>query len=672
MNKIFIALSGNPNTGKTCIFNALTGLNQHVGNWPGVTIERKEGLLLRDGQKTIEIVDLPGIYSLRANTEDEAIAANFIRMEKPALTVVVLDASRLERSLYLFMQIKELGQKTVVALNMCDAARNDGIRIDRQKLSEILGCPVIETIANHKVGIETLKDVIINEIDADEQKPLVISSLREGAIQAIEEIEKVLEDEKNLPFTKKITAIKLAERDNIALGIFNNNPKINEIVAIKNEEVEKQFGYDLQTMIIEQRWALISGICAEVSTRDLTIKERLSVSDRIDKVVTHRFLGLPLFFIIASLVFYLTYKLGSPIVEWMEKGIKVFSGAVECLLEHAGVSEIITSLIIKGIIGGAGAVVVFFPHIFFLFVLISILEESGYLSRGAFVMDRLMHYIGLHGKSFIPMIIGFGCGVPALMGARILDRTRDKMITMLTIPFISCSARLPVFVLFAGIFFPGREPAIIFSLYVIGIITAIIAAKIFSKTLFKGDISFLVMELPPYHVPTIRNSLVSGWRKASEFLKRATTFIMLTVIVIWALGNLPVGVKYASQDSIVGMIGKIIEPVFDPAGYGFWQAGVALLFGFLAKEVIIGTFATLMGVAENGLGASLANAFTPLSSYAFLIMVLLYVPCLASLYTFKREINSWKWMFFMAFYTICVGLLASVGVYQIGRLLGFE
>jgi ferrous iron transport protein B len=370
------------------------------------------------------------------------------------------------------------------------------------------------------------------------------------------------------------------------------------------------------------------------------------------------------------LIFKLTYLLGDHASDWLDGLAGKLGDFMGSTMANFGLPSIFSSFVVDGVIGGVGSVIVFFPYIFLLFAFIAVLEDSGYMSRGVFVMDRIMHFLGLHGKSFIPMLVGFGCNVPAIMGTRILERPRDRMITMMVLPFMSCSARLPVFVLFSAAFFPGHASTVLFSMYAIGIATAVVSAKVLGSTIFKGESSQLVMELPPYHFPTLRGVLKEAWNRGSLFLKKAGTFIFLAVILVWILGNLPVGVEYASRESLIGRIGSIIAPLFAPAGFGFWEAGVALFFGFIAKEIVVGSFGTIFGVGEAGIETVLPTLFTPLSAYAFMIMTLLYVPCVAVIAAVKRETNSWKWPLFMVLYTTATAWLLSVAVYQIGSLLG--
>jgi ferrous iron transport protein B len=669
-----IALTGNPNTGKTTIFNALTGSSQKVGNWPGVTVERKEGRL-KYGEKDLHVVDLPGIYSLGVTSVDEQIAAEFLLLDKPELAVIVADASNIERSLYLVIQLLEMGQNSVIALNMNDTAKSKGVTIDTKALEKMLGTPVISTVAKTGSGIEDLKQQVLGSFREQKEMNFAIP-YGERINPVLEMIEKALDlsDLGNLNISPSLASIKLAEGDALVWKSIEGTKSYNRVSRIieqAGEELEKELGYDLQTAIIERRWGFISGLVAEVVKKDLSIKERLTLSDRIDRVVTHRVLGLPLFLAITWAIFKLTYILGDPASDWLDGMVGTFGETLAGWIAAQGYSSLVSSFLVDGVVGGVGSVVVFFPYIFLLFAFIAVLEDSGYMSRGAFVMDRIMHLLGLHGKSFIPMLIGFGCNVPAIMGTRILERPRDRMITMMVLPFMSCSARLPVFALFSAAFFPAHASTVLFSLYVIGIATAVFSAKLLGSTLFKGESSQLVMELPPYHFPTIRGVLKEAWQRGSLFLKKAGTFIFLAVILVWVLANLPAGVEYASQDSLVGKIGQFIAPVFKPAGFGFWQAGVALFFGFIAKEIVVGTFGTLFGVGEAGIQTILPTLFTPLSAYAFMIMTLLYVPCVAVLAAVKRETNSWKWPIFMVLYTTGIAWILSVLVYQSGILFGW-
>lgn len=672
--KGIIALAGNPNTGKTTLFNALTGSSQKVGNWPGVTVERKEGRL-KQGKEEFKVVDLPGIYSLGVSSVDEQIAAEFLLNDKPELTVVVADASNLERSLYLIVQLLEMGQQVVVALNMADLAEAEGISIDTGLIEKLLGCPVVSIVAKTGKGIDMLKAKLTER--ADEARNAALS------IPYGEKVQPVLEmlsarisgsDLVGLDITPWLASVKFVEGDALVRKSIEGTSAYSVVSGIIEEadrRLVKELGYDLQTALIERRWGFISGLVAETVKRDISMKERLSISDRIDRVVTGKIAGLPLFLAVTWAVFRLTYALGDPAADWLDGTIGLIGETVASWMTTIGASSILSSFVVDGVVGGVGSVLVFFPYIFILFAFIAILEDSGYMSRGAFVMDRIMHLLGLHGKSFIPMLIGFGCNVPAIMATRILEKPRDRMITMLILPFMSCSARLPIFAMFSAVFFPEKAATVLFSLYAVSIAIAVASAKLLGATLFAGESSQLVMELPPYHVPTITGVLRQAWQRGSIFLKKAGTIIFSVVILLWILASLPVGVEYASRESLIGMMGSFVAPLFAPAGFGFWEAGVALFFGFLAKEVVVGAFGTLFGVGEAGIHAVLPTLFTPLSAYAFMIMTLLYVPCVAVVAAVKRETNSWKWPVFMVVYTTAIAWLLAVAVYQVGRLLGY-
>jgi len=669
-----VALAGNPNTGKTSLFNALTGSRATVGNWPGVTVERREGQMRLPGS-SITVVDLPGIYSLGASSPDERVAAEYLLEEQPDLSVVVMDASTPERSLYLVVQLLEMGLPAVVALNMCDAAREKGLRVNSQTLERILGVPVVNTVAKESVGIEELKQTVGRDLEKGSAFVPLAVPYGDRVERVLARLEKRLAT-LGLSFpgaSPRLAAVKLAEGDALFLERLPEDHRgqaLREDLARESGAVEAELGYDLQTAVIERRWGFVSGITAEVVTRDLSLADRQTISHRIDRLVTSPLLGLPLFLAFTWVVFRLTYLLGDPAASFLEEVMALAGGGTAAVMTSLGLPPLAVSFVTDGVVGGVGSVVVFFPHIFLLFAFIAVLDDSGYLARGAFVMDRIMHLLGLHGKSFIPMLLGFGCSVPAMGATRILNRPRDRMITLLTIPFMSCSARLPVFALFAGTFFGARGGTVVFSLYVLGIVAAILTAKVLGSSLFRGEHSALVMELPPYRIPTFSGVFRQAWERSASFLSKAGTFILAAVVAIWALANLPVGVEYASAESYAGRLGGILAPLLAPAGFGSWQAAAALLFGFLAKEVVVGTFGALYGTGDAGLAAVLPTLFSPLSAYAFLVMTLLYVPCAATVGAFFRETGSWKWTIFLVVYTTLVAYGAAVLVYQGGRLLG--
>lgn len=673
MSASVVALAGNPNTGKTSLFNVLTGSRQKVGNWPGVTVERKEGRL-RLPEGDVLLVDLPGVYSLGAASVDEQIASEFLQTAAPKAVVAVVDASNLERSLYLVVQLLEAGAPVLVALNMVDAATDQGVRVDPKKLEDLLGVPVVPTVARTGEGAEELKRRLSARLDdAAGARPLAIPYGRqiEASLGRLGEfLAPRLRGRSGIPGERG--AVLAAEGDPRIGAMLDDEGRrlLEERIAEENRTLEAAVGMDLQTGVIERRWHFVSSLTGQAVSFDPATKTTLSLSDRVDRVVTNRFLGLPLFLAVAWVMFRTTFLVGDPTAEWLEGVLGTFGEAVTGWLEAQGAGSVLQSFVVDGLLGGVGSVVVFVPHIFILFAFIALLEDSGYMARGAFVMDRIMRALGLHGKSFIPMLIGFGCGVPAIMGTRILDSPRDRQITLLVLPFVSCSARLPVFLLFAGTFFGQSAGNVVFALYVLGIAVAVVSAKVLAWTLFSGETSQFVMELPPYRLPKALTVVRSAGERAWLFVRKAGTVIFGAVLLVWALASLPLGVEYGSAESLVGRLGHLLAPIFAPLGFGFWQAGVALFFGFLAKEVVVGTFGTLLGTGEEALAGALPALFTPLSALSFMVMTLLYVPCVAVVGAYYRETNSWKWTAFFVLYSTGVAYVLALAVFQAGRLLG--
>jgi ferrous iron transport protein B len=660
MKKTMIALAGNPNSGKTTVFNNLTGGRQHVGNWPGVTVEKKEGKFTYDGHE-ITIVDLPGIYSLTAYSMDERIARDFLLRENPDAVVVVIDASNLERNLYLVTQLLELGSNVILDLNMMDMVRSKGVEIDTSKLSAVLGIPVIQTVAHKREGIEELKEAIVQispkkadffEIDYD---------------QDIEDQIEILQNAVALPvYPSRWVAIKLLEGDAEILKRVMHS-KAESMVLESQAKLERHLDYDLETALVERRYAFLSGLVKESTRKTLDLMERLDISDQIDRILVNRYLGIPIFLAMMWLVFQLVFTIGSPLADGIDSFMVWLGEAVSFGITGMKGPQWLSSLLSDGIIGGVGSVLVFLPNILLLFLAIAILEASGYMARGAFVMDRFMHALGLHGKSFIPMLLGFGCNIPGIMATRTLESEKDRILTILVNPLMSCSARLPIYVLFAGAFFPRNQGLVIFSIYLMGIVLAVVVARIFKGVFFKGEVAPLIMELPPYRLPTIKGVLINMWERSSLFLRKAGTIIFLGVVLIWFLASLPLGAEYASEQSVIGKLGLLFAPLLKPAGFGFWQAGVALLFGILAKEVVVGTLGTLYGVEEAGLTSVIQTQFTPLSSYAFMVMALVYIPCIAAIATIKRE-TDWKWTGLAVGYSLVLGWVLAVLIYQIGAI----
>ena len=673
-SEIVIALAGNPNAGKTCIFNALTGEHQHVGNWPGVTVEKKEGRC-QLGNQVVRVVDLPGIYSLSASSLDEKIARDFLVREKPSFVVVVLDSSNLERNLYLAVQLMEMEFPLILDLNMLDLAKANGLEIDQETLSKVIGVPVVGTVGKTGEGIERLKAAMGTMI-AYPQPPKYPKFYGEKIEKGIQELADFLK-EKGIPclgpYPNRWSAIKILEKDEEILALLHRCRAEKEVLKKAHEierRIEEVTGYDAETALIARRYAWIHGVVKECCRRKASLEERITLSQSIDRVTTHRIWGLPIFLAIMWLTFRLTFDVGGFISGWLDI---LFTKIGE--LAAVGIATLhgppwLGSLIQDGVIGGVGSVLVFLPNIAFLFLAIGIMEETGYMARGAFVMDRFMHAMGLHGKSFIPMVMGFGCNVPAIMATRTLENPKDRIITILINPLMSCSARLPIYVLFAGAFFAHHEGTVIFSLYLIGVVLAILIARLFKSLFFKGESAPLVMELPPYHLPTAKAVLSTTWHRTFLFVKKAGTVIFAAVIVIWMLAHLPPGVVYASKESFMGRIGSFVAPVLKPAGFGYWQVAVALIFGILAKEIVVGTLGTLYGGENGSLASAISQHFTPLSAYAFMVMSLVYIPCIATIGVIRRETNSWKWTALAVGYSLFLGWFLAVLIYQGGRILG--
>lgn len=667
-----IALVGNPNCGKTTIFNALTGANQHVGNWPGVTVEKKEGSLKYNG-KEYNIVDLPGTYSLGAYSEDEIVARDFIIKEKPDVVINVVDATNIERNLYLTVQLLEIGAKVVIALNMMDEAKEKNIFVDIKKLSKELGIPVVPTIAAKKKGIDELIEKSIETMKTDIILQNTISYGEEIDIQ-IEKIKEVIGNSSKFGYPSKWLAIKLLEEDEFVSNLIKKNNESN-ILDMVQESIDSISATSMEPeiLIVDKRYEFVGNI-----VKDSVKKPKLSVetkSDKIDKVLTHKWFGLPIFALIMFGVYKLTFLIGEDILqEWVGAGIEALGGAIETALTNTNAPEMLTAFITDGLIGGIGAVLEFVPLIMVMYIFIGILEDSGYMARAAYVMDRIMRALGLHGKTFISMLVGAGCNVPGIMATRTLDSKKDRMIAILINPFISCGARLPIYLVFISAFFPKHKALVLFSIYVIGFLIAILMGKIFSKTLFKGESSYFVMELPPYRVPTVKGVLIHMWDKVGSFLKRAGTIIFAVVTALWVLSVLPFGVEPYSDASILGKIGNFIAPIFKPAGFGTWQASVGLFAGIVAKEAVVATLGMIYAGVEEGakLITAVQGAFTPLSAFSFMIMTLLYTPCAAVIGTIRKETNSRKWALFAAVYTFLVGWIAAVLIYQIGRLFGLS
>lgn len=666
-----IALAGNPNCGKTSLFNLLTKSRQHIGNWPGVTVEKKEGTLKFKGE-SYKVIDLPGTYSLGAYSEDEIVARNYILKDKPDVVINVVDATNLERNLYLTTQLIEMGANVVIALNMIDQAESLNIEIDTNKLSKRLGVPIIKTSAFKNRGIEEL---IETSIHSKKNEKLININYGEDIENEIKNLSYLLEAYKNkLEFPVNWTALKLLEYDEYIKDKVKqlNSPSIFTKLEESNKTIEKNIGFEADMSIVDKRYSFISSITEDVIKKPS--KKQVTTTEKIDKIVTNKYLGIPIFALIMYCLYELTFIIGAGIQEWFGDLIAKAGVIVSDFIANMGAPELLVGFINDGLFGGVGAVLSFLPLIMVMYFLLGLLEDSGYMARAAYVMDRLMRGLGLHGKTFVSMIVSVGCNVPGIMSTRTLENKKDRMIAILINPFISCGARMPIYAVFVEAFFPTHQGLVLFSLYVLGIIVALISGKIFSKTLFKGESSYFVMELPAYRIPSIKNVFLLMWEKAGAFFKKAGMIIFPMMIVLWTLSVLPLGVEPNSEHSILGMIGSFVAPLFVLAGYGTWQAGVSLITGILAKESVVATMGMVYAGVEEGeaLINVIQQVFTPLSAVSFLVMTLLYTPCLAALGVIKRETNSMKWTIFSAVYTFVIALVLSTLVYQVGLLLGFQ
>lgn len=668
------ALLGNPNSGKTMLFNALTGSNQYVGNWAGVTVEKKSGSI-SDGKKIIgELVDLPGIYSLSSYSLEEKISRDFILNENPDLIINILDGTNIERNLYLTIQALEIGKPTLVLVNMMDEVRKRGDYIDCDKLSNLLGVSFIPISAKQGENI----DLVIKEMSRlAKEKPIPPNVLyNQATYDAISQIQHILAEEENhhkIPF--RFYAAKLLEDDVSCIEKLELSADQCRRIDIINQEYERSSEYgDRQTILSDARYNLIEQIVAKS-----VIKKRnqgdITLSDRIDKIVLNKYLSYPIFLSILFVMFFITFQtIGAVIQEWLQNLFDfVITPGVESFLTSVSAPEWTVGLLIDGILGGVGAVISFVPLIALLFFFLSLMEDSGYMARAAFIMDKIFSKFGLSGRSFIPMIMGFGCSVPAIMASRTMDNEKDRRLTIILTPFMSCGAKLPVYALFASIFFPDIQGYVIFGMYIIGMIVAILTGIILNKTVFKGKVTPFIMELPPYRLPSLKSTLKLTWEKARDFLTRAGTLIFAMSVLLWFLQafNFQFQLIEDNSQSILAAIGMIIAPIFIPLGFGTWQAAVSILSGFVAKEAVVSTMAVLYGAgsdATTAMTTQIQNAFTPASALSMMTFVLLCFPCVAACATIKREMNSWKWAFFTYGYQFVTAYIVSFVVYWVSLL----
>ena len=720
---ITIALTGNPNSGKTTIFNNLTGTRQHVGNWPGVTVEKKVGTVVHNGYR-LRVVDLPGTYSLTAYSIEEIVARRFLVDEKPDVVVDIVDASNLERNLYLATQLIELGVKLILVLNMADVAQSRGHQIDADSLGKLLGVPVVFTVGTKNKGTKDLLDRVIEVVeDRDTVSRHIHISYGHELEKEIKNIQDVIWQNSSIGqrFSTRWLAVKLLENDTAVHDRVNSFGDIGKQILAQaeasRERLAEFYQDDPEMILTDQRYGFISGALKEVLK--VTAKTKIDLSRQVDLVLTNRILGFPIFIFFIWAMFQVTFTLGAYPMEWIDAGVS-WLGSVTAALMPAG---LLRDLLVDGVIAGLGSVVIFLPNIMLLFFCIALFEDTGYLARAAFIMDRVMHLIGLHGKSFIPLLMGFGCNAPAIMAARTLESERDRILTILINPLMSCSARLPVYILLAGTFFGASAGNVIFSIYALGIALAITMGKLFRVTLFRGETAPFVMELPPYRVPTLKSLLIHMWDRSKIFLRKMGGVILVGSILIWFLGAFPrhpelppshagdiqpmssiqtkgEGLESSAHmaetqqvkaepknegqeealarlsQSYLGRLGQGIQPLFAPLGFD-WRTSVAVVTGFVAKEIVVSTLGVLHAAGADvneeseALRRSLrASGMTPLGAYTLMAFVLIYVPCLATVAVISRETNSWKWACFSIVYSLVLAWVVSFIIYQGGRMLG--
>jgi ferrous iron transport protein B len=688
---IEIALVGNPNCGKTTLFNIASGSHERVGNFGGVTVDSKSAKFRQQGY-LFNITDLPGTYSLTAYSPEELFVRRFLLQEVPDIVVNVVDASNLERNLYLTTQLIDMDLRVVMALNMYDEFTAQGHKLKLKTLEKLLGIPIIPTVSSRGTGITELFSRIIEVFeDRDPVTRHVHINYGEEIERSVDALQRVLRDDK--PLTDRISSrylgLKILEKDEDLMKQMEGSPVRQKFLTASVREIdrlEKSFSEDSATLVTDARYGFIAGALRETLTPNIRNVPQRTTSETIDRILTHKYLGFPVFLLFLWIMFESTFILGKYPQHWIDLFVGQIGGSVSTLMPDGPLKD----LLVGGIITGVGSVIVFLPNILILFAFISIMEDSGYMARAAFIMDRLMHMMGLHGQSFIPLIMGFGCNVPAIMTTRTLRNKKDRLATMLVNPLMSCSARLTVYILITGAIFPKHAGTVIFSIYMFGILLAVLASLIFKKTLFKSKEAPFVMELPPYRMPTGKVIFRHMWEKGQQYLRKMGGVILIAVIIIWALEYFPAGSKATPHErlekSYIGMIGRTIEPVMAPLGFD-WRMGVSVITGAAAKEVVVSTMGVLYGSADPANDTKPENlstilqkerysdgprkgelVFTPVAGISFLVFILIYMPCVAVIATVNRESGNWKWALFLVTYTTALAWLLSFGVYQVGSL----
>ena len=666
---MIFALAGNQNCGKTTLFNSLTGANQHVGNFPGVTVDQKVGSLRGTSH---QVVDLPGIYSIRPYTQEEVVTQQFLLEQKPDAIINIVDATNIERNLYLTLQLLTLQVPMVIALNMMDELRGNGGSIDVRKMSEALGTPVVPISAAKNEGIAELVETLLKTAQ-NKEKPKVLDFCPDGPVhRCIHAVSHIIEDHaQKLDISRRFCASKLIEGEADFFDKLELSQNERELIEHSVIEMEHDSGLDRNAALADMRYNFIEKVCKSCVVKAHESREYLR-SVAIDKVLTNRFFALPIFGVIMALIFYLTfYVIGEYLSNLLALGIDTLTVWVDDFLTAYGMNPVVHSLVIDGVFAGVGSVLSFLPLVVVLFFFLSILEDSGYMARIAFLMDKLLRKIGLSGRSFVPMLLGFGCSVPAIMATRTLSSQRDRKMTIMLTPYMSCSAKIPVYTAFAAAFFPGYELPVMLVLYFGGMLIGVLVALIMKHTMFRGNPVPFVMELPNYRLPSLRSVVLLMWEKAKDFLERAFTVIFLVTVIIWFLQNFDMRLNVVSDsaDSILAGIGRIIAPIFAPLGFGDWRMVTALVSGFSAKEAVVGTFGVVLGVGTNQLPVALHQLFTTLSAASFLAFTLLYTPCVAAVATIRRELDStWKTVGVVLMQCVVAWIVALL-VYQVGLLL---
>ena len=667
---MIFALIGNQNCGKTTLFNQLTGANQHVGNFPGVTVDQKVGEIKE--HKNCSVVDLPGIYSLRPYTSEEIVTRDFLINEKPDAIINIVDATNIERNLYLTLQLLEMQIPMVLALNMMDEVRNNGGSIDVMGMSEKLGIPVVPISAVKAEGISELVEKVIRT--AEKKKyPKITDFCEKGAVhRCIHALSHQVEDHaQNLGISPRFAATKVVENDVEIIKKLNFSRNEFEMMQHSIEEMEADHKMDRNAALADMRYTFIEKVCKDTVKHPKESKEHKR-SEKIDKVLTNKYLAIPMFLAIMMLIFYLTFGLiGAWLSDLLSLGIEQITDICDKGLTAYGINPVVHSLIIDGVFAGVGSVLSFLPVIVVLFFFLSILEDSGYMARIAFVMDKLLRKIGLSGRSFVPMLIGFGCTVPAVMATRTLSSDRDRKMTIMLTPFISCSAKIPVYSVFAMAFFKDHAALVMMALYVTGIVVSILVALILKGTVFSGKPVPFVMELPNYRLPSVKSVLQLMWDKAKDFLQRAFTIIFVATIIIWFLQTFDtrLNVVTDSANSLLAVLGRWVAPIFTPLGFGDWRISNSLITGFTAKEAVVSTMSVLCGTSMSNLPQTLGSFFTPLSAVSFLVFTLLYTPCVAAIAAIRREMDSALQAVGIVIMQCGIAWLVAFGVYRIGSLL---